>query len=177
MHSKFPGSPIARLRGFSQWVPRNLLPKHKQAANGAMLLFALVFTKRKGKGSLSFCEGGWSGEEICEKYSVIKSSWNAFEHLCSSGNIRNTEKLSYDKQHQYEILVTAYDCGQKPAAQDTLVQVDVKPVCKPGWQGGPVLSVLCEGSMVWCIESAVLVLKSSQHTTFLSVVTLLWEIR
>lgn len=55
-------------------VPRNLLPKHKQAANGAMLLFALVFTKRKGKGSLSFCEGGWSGEEICEKYSVIKSS-------------------------------------------------------------------------------------------------------
>ncbi|EPY76776.1 hypothetical protein CB1_001390028 [Camelus ferus] len=52
-----------------------------------------------------------------------------------NGNIRNTEKLSYDKQHQYEILVTAYDCGQKPAAQDTLVQVDVKPVCKPGWQG------------------------------------------
>lgn len=57
----------------------------------------------------------------------------------SSGNIRNTEKLSYDKQRQYEILVTAYDCGQKPAAQDTLVQVDVKPVCKPGWQGGPSL--------------------------------------
>ncbi|XP_036047544.1 calsyntenin-2 isoform X2 [Onychomys torridus] len=51
-----------------------------------------------------------------------------------NGNIRNTEKLSFDKQHQYEILVTAYDCGQKPAAQDTLVQVDVKPVCKPGWQ-------------------------------------------
>ncbi|XP_036917070.1 calsyntenin-2 [Sturnira hondurensis] len=51
-----------------------------------------------------------------------------------NGNIRNTEKLSYDKQHQYEILVTASDCGQKPAAQDTLVQVDVKPVCKPGWQ-------------------------------------------
>ena len=57
----------------------------------------------------------------------------------SSGNVRNTEKLSYDKQRQYEILVTAYDCGQKPAAQDTLVQVDVKPVCKPGWQGGPAL--------------------------------------
>ncbi|XP_048190877.1 LOW QUALITY PROTEIN: calsyntenin-2 [Perognathus longimembris pacificus] len=51
-----------------------------------------------------------------------------------NGNIRNTETLSYDKQRQYEILVTAYDCGQKPAAQDTLVQVDVKPVCKPGWQ-------------------------------------------
>ncbi|XP_004712170.1 calsyntenin-2 [Echinops telfairi] len=51
-----------------------------------------------------------------------------------NGNIRNTEKLSSDKQHQYEILVTAYDCGQKPAAQDALVQVDVKPACKPGWQ-------------------------------------------
>ncbi|XP_059777882.1 calsyntenin-2 isoform X1 [Balaenoptera ricei] len=51
-----------------------------------------------------------------------------------NGNVRNTEKLSYDKQRQYEILATAYDCGQKPAAQDTLVQVDVKPVCKPGWQ-------------------------------------------
>ncbi|XP_076986377.1 calsyntenin-2 [Tamandua tetradactyla] len=51
-----------------------------------------------------------------------------------NGNVRNTEKLSYDKQRQYEILVTAYDCGQKPAAQDTLVQVDVTPVCKPGWQ-------------------------------------------
>ena len=66
-------------------------------------------------------------------------TWSEIIVPVSSGNVRNTEKLSYDKQHQYEILVTAYDCGQKPAAQDTLVQVDVKPVCKPGWQGGPVL--------------------------------------
>ncbi|XP_039770058.1 calsyntenin-2 [Ornithorhynchus anatinus] len=51
-----------------------------------------------------------------------------------NGNIRNTEKLNYDKQHQYEIMVTALDCGQKRAAEDVLVQVDVKPVCKPGWQ-------------------------------------------
>ncbi|NWT23761.1 CSTN2 protein, partial [Cardinalis cardinalis] len=51
-----------------------------------------------------------------------------------NGNIRNTEKLSYDKQHQYEIMVTAFDCGQKRAAEDVLVRVDVKPVCKPGWQ-------------------------------------------
>ncbi|NXD42112.1 CSTN2 protein, partial [Copsychus sechellarum] len=51
-----------------------------------------------------------------------------------NGNIRNTEKLSYDKQHQYEIMVTAFDCGQKHAAEDALVQVNVKPVCKPGWQ-------------------------------------------
>lgn len=68
---------------------------------------------------------------------------NECVHPCSSGNIRNTEKLSYDKQRQYEILVTAYDCGQKPAAQDTLVQVDVKPVCKPGWQGEPDLYYSC----------------------------------
>lgn len=66
----------------------------------------------------------------------------------SSGNIRNTEKLSYDKQHQYEILVTAYDCGQKPAAQDTLVQVDVKPVCKPGWQGGSAFVIAVGGRQV-----------------------------
>ncbi|NXO30285.1 CSTN2 protein, partial [Cisticola juncidis] len=51
-----------------------------------------------------------------------------------NGNIRNTEKLSYDKQHQYEIMVTAFDCGQKHATKDVLVQVNVKPVCKPGWQ-------------------------------------------
>ncbi|NXB78192.1 CSTN2 protein, partial [Donacobius atricapilla] len=51
-----------------------------------------------------------------------------------NGNIRNTEKLSYDKQHQYEIMVTAFDCGQKHATEDVLVQVNVKPICKPGWQ-------------------------------------------
>uniref|UniRef100_A0A8C3T297 Calsyntenin 2 n=1 Tax=Chelydra serpentina TaxID=8475 RepID=A0A8C3T297_CHESE len=52
-----------------------------------------------------------------------------------NGNIRNTEKLNYDKQHEYEIMVTAFDCGQKHATEDVLVRVDVKPVCKPGWQG------------------------------------------
>nr|XP_020648825.1 calsyntenin-2 [Pogona vitticeps] len=51
-----------------------------------------------------------------------------------NGNIRNTEKLSYDKQHQYEIMVTAFDCGQKRATEVVLVRVEVKPVCKPGWQ-------------------------------------------
>uniref|UniRef100_A0A674JEB7 Calsyntenin 2 n=1 Tax=Terrapene triunguis TaxID=2587831 RepID=A0A674JEB7_9SAUR len=51
-----------------------------------------------------------------------------------NGNIRNTEKLNYDKQHVYEIMVTAFDCGQKRATEDVLVRVDVKPVCKPGWQ-------------------------------------------
>ncbi|XP_038671395.1 calsyntenin-2 [Scyliorhinus canicula] len=52
-----------------------------------------------------------------------------------NGNIRNTEKLSYDKEHQYKFMVTAYDCGQKEAAEDVLVQIEIKPVCKPGWQG------------------------------------------
>ncbi|NWS51103.1 CSTN2 protein, partial [Chunga burmeisteri] len=51
-----------------------------------------------------------------------------------NGNIRNTEKLNYDKQHQYEVMVTAFDCGQKHATEDVLVRVNVKPVCKPGWQ-------------------------------------------
>uniref|UniRef100_A0A3B3SCJ7 Calsyntenin-2 n=1 Tax=Paramormyrops kingsleyae TaxID=1676925 RepID=A0A3B3SCJ7_9TELE len=52
-----------------------------------------------------------------------------------NGNIRNTEKLSYDRQGQYRILVTAFDCGQKRAEESALVHIDVKPVCKPGWQG------------------------------------------
>ncbi|XP_035479384.1 calsyntenin-2-like [Scophthalmus maximus] len=52
-----------------------------------------------------------------------------------NGNIRNTEKLSFDRQQQYEIQVTAWDCGQKRALQSVPVRIDVKPVCKPGWQG------------------------------------------
>ncbi|XP_028650225.1 calsyntenin-2-like [Erpetoichthys calabaricus] len=52
-----------------------------------------------------------------------------------NGNIRNTEKLSYDKEQQYQIMVTAYDCGQKRATVDVPVRIELKPVCKPGWQG------------------------------------------
>ncbi|CAL8349995.1 unnamed protein product [Lota lota] len=52
-----------------------------------------------------------------------------------NGNIRNTEKLSYERQQQYEIQVTAWDCGQKRALLSAPVRIDVKPVCKPGWQG------------------------------------------
>ncbi|XP_030237534.1 calsyntenin-2 [Gadus morhua] len=52
-----------------------------------------------------------------------------------NGNIRNTEKLSYERQQQYEIQVTAWDCGQKRALVSAPVRIDVKPVCKPGWQG------------------------------------------
>uniref|UniRef100_A0A4W5J9M9 Cadherin domain-containing protein n=1 Tax=Hucho hucho TaxID=62062 RepID=A0A4W5J9M9_9TELE len=51
-----------------------------------------------------------------------------------NGNIRNTEKLSFDKQQQYEVLVTALDCGQKRSTESVAVHIDVKPVCKPGWQ-------------------------------------------
>lgn len=59
------------------------------------------------------------------------------------GNIRNTEKLSYDRQQQYEIQVTAWDCGQKRALHSVPVRIDVKPVCKPGWQGGPSAFEIC----------------------------------
>ncbi|XP_051719904.1 calsyntenin-2 isoform X5 [Ctenopharyngodon idella] len=52
-----------------------------------------------------------------------------------NGNIRNTESLSFDKKSHYKIRVTALDCGQKRAAQDAVVHIHVKPVCKPGWQG------------------------------------------
>uniref|UniRef100_A0A8C7GXK6 Calsyntenin-2 n=1 Tax=Oncorhynchus kisutch TaxID=8019 RepID=A0A8C7GXK6_ONCKI len=52
-----------------------------------------------------------------------------------NGNIRNTEKLSFDKQQQYAVLVTAFDCGQKRSTESVAVHIYVKPVCKPGWQG------------------------------------------
>uniref|UniRef100_A0A1A8E8V7 Calsyntenin-2 n=1 Tax=Nothobranchius kadleci TaxID=1051664 RepID=A0A1A8E8V7_NOTKA len=52
-----------------------------------------------------------------------------------NGNIRNTEQLSFDKQQSYKILVSAFDCGQKKAKEDVGVHIEVKPVCRPGWQG------------------------------------------
>ncbi|MEQ2294532.1 Calsyntenin-2 [Ameca splendens] len=52
-----------------------------------------------------------------------------------NGNIRNTEKLSFDRQQHYKIQVTAWDCGQKRALHSVPVHIEVKPVCKPGWQG------------------------------------------
>lgn len=51
------------------------------------------------------------------------------------GYIKNTEKLSYGKEHQYKLTVTAYDCGKKRATEDALVKISVKPTCTPGWQG------------------------------------------
>lgn len=63
--------------------------------------------------------------------------WHRATLFPTQGNIRNTEKLSYDRQQQYEIQVTAWDCGQKRALHSVPVRIDVKPVCKPGWQGGP----------------------------------------
>lgn len=52
-----------------------------------------------------------------------------------SGNIRNTERLSFDKQQSFRIMVSAFDCGQKRTKEDVTVHIEVKPVCKPGWQG------------------------------------------
>ncbi|XP_064418434.1 calsyntenin-2 [Latimeria chalumnae] len=70
--------------------------------------------------------------QICN-YEIVTSE--APFAIDRNGNIRNTEKLSYDKEHLYKIKVTAYDCGQKRAIEDVEVSIEVKPVCKPGWQG------------------------------------------
>ncbi|XP_016097976.1 calsyntenin-2-like [Sinocyclocheilus grahami] len=64
----------------------------------------------------------------------ISSQDTAFA-IDRNGNIRNTESLSFDKESHYKIHVTAFDCGQKRAAQDAVVHIHVKPICKPGWQG------------------------------------------
>ncbi|KAK7878588.1 hypothetical protein WMY93_030424 [Mugilogobius chulae] len=50
------------------------------------------------------------------------------------GFIKNTEKLSYGKEHMYKLTVTAYDCGKNRASEDVLVKISVKPTCKPSWQ-------------------------------------------
>lgn len=58
--------------------------------------------------------------------------------LCFSlslGFIKNTEKLSYGKEHMYKLTVTAYDCGKNRASEDVLVKISIKPTCKPSWQG------------------------------------------
>lgn len=65
----------------------------------------------------------------------LSSKWLNNRFSLSSGNIRNTERLSYEKQQSYRITVTAFDCGQKRAQEDVTVHIDVKPICKPGWQG------------------------------------------
>ncbi|XP_076874575.1 calsyntenin-1 isoform X2 [Brachyhypopomus gauderio] len=51
------------------------------------------------------------------------------------GNIKNTEKLSYNKERMYKLTVTAYDCGKNRATEDVLVKINIKPTCKPSWQG------------------------------------------
>ncbi|XP_026872143.2 calsyntenin-1 isoform X2 [Electrophorus electricus] len=51
------------------------------------------------------------------------------------GNIKNTEKLNYSKERMYKLTVTAYDCGKNRASEDVLVKINIKPTCKPGWQG------------------------------------------
>ncbi|XP_048858940.1 calsyntenin-1 isoform X2 [Brienomyrus brachyistius] len=51
------------------------------------------------------------------------------------GYIKNTEKLNYSKEQAYKLMVTAYDCGKSRASEDVLVKINIKPTCKPGWQG------------------------------------------
>lgn len=70
--------------------------------------------------------------QICNYEIITQNTPFAIDR---NGNIRNTEHLSYDKQQYYKIMVSAYDCGQKRAKESVLVQIFVKPMCKPGWQG------------------------------------------
>uniref|UniRef100_UPI00398EC1E1 calsyntenin-1 isoform X1 n=1 Tax=Pristiophorus japonicus TaxID=55135 RepID=UPI00398EC1E1 len=51
------------------------------------------------------------------------------------GYIKNSEKINYNKDRQYKLAVTAYDCGKKRSTEDVLVKINIKPTCKPGWQG------------------------------------------
>ncbi|XP_041124664.1 calsyntenin-3-like isoform X1 [Polyodon spathula] len=53
----------------------------------------------------------------------------------NDGNIKNSEVLDFRRQRLYRFSVTAYDCGKKRAVQDSEVQIEVKPTCKPAWTG------------------------------------------
>ncbi|KAK2503841.1 hypothetical protein MC885_018726 [Smutsia gigantea] len=57
-----------------------------------------------------------------------------FSQICSY-EIVTADKLNHDKEHEYKLTVTAYDCGKKRAAEDVLVKISIKPTCTPGWQG------------------------------------------
>lgn len=46
-------------------------------------------------------------------------------------------------------MVSAYDCGQKRAKESVLVQIHVKPMCKPGWQGMSLLFL--PQNVVFCL--------------------------
>lgn len=78
----------------------------------------------------------------CRNFCLFRSKWVNNWVSLPSGNIRNTERLSFEKQQSYQITVTAFDCGQKRAKKDVAVHIDVKPVCKPGWQGQSCRNVL-----------------------------------
>uniref|UniRef100_S4RHW0 Cadherin domain-containing protein n=1 Tax=Petromyzon marinus TaxID=7757 RepID=S4RHW0_PETMA len=53
----------------------------------------------------------------------------------SDGVIRATERLSYELHGEQQLTVAAYDCGKRRSAEDALVTIGVRPVCRPGWQG------------------------------------------
>lgn len=70
---------------------------------------------------------------------MIISVWHVRSLLVTffliTGNIKNTEKLNYGKERMYKLTVTAYDCGKNRASEDVLVKINIKPTCKPTWQG------------------------------------------
>ncbi|XP_031428783.2 calsyntenin-2, partial [Clupea harengus] len=70
--------------------------------------------------------------QICNYHILTKHTPFAIDR---NGNIRNTERLSFEEQALYELQVTAFDCGQRESSHSVAVYISVKPVCKPGWQG------------------------------------------
>ncbi|XP_076137722.1 calsyntenin-2-like [Alosa pseudoharengus] len=70
--------------------------------------------------------------QICNYHIITKDTPFAIDR---NGNIRNTARLRFEVQTEYELQVTAFDCGQLEASQSATVHISVKPVCKPGWQG------------------------------------------
>ena len=52
------------------------------------------------------------------------------------GILRNTERLSYAKKHNYILNVMARDCGQSEKnSKPLLIDIVVKRACTASWQG------------------------------------------
>ena len=59
--------------------------------------------------------------------------------VCSAermGVLRNTEKLSYSRHHNYMLYVRARDCGESEKnSKPLLIDIIVKEACRATWQG------------------------------------------
>uniref|UniRef100_A0A8C2X724 Calsyntenin 1 n=1 Tax=Cyclopterus lumpus TaxID=8103 RepID=A0A8C2X724_CYCLU len=63
------------------------------------------------------------------------------------GVIRAKEKLDCELQKEHTFTIQAYDCGEGPDGANMKKSHNVKPTCKPSWQGVSVCYLSCKGHL------------------------------